>query len=80
MNQAKTLIAGKDITPFVSEIKPYTCKELSSFYQVDKKTFLKWLHPFRLIVGARQGRYYTVVQVEKIFDKLGMPYSIKDVA
>ncbi len=62
------------------EIKPYSIKELSGIYGVCDKTFKKWLLPFTESVGKKQGRYYTVAQVKTIFDKLGVPSCLSEVA
>lgn len=62
----------------VKEIKPYSTRELSRIYGVCDKTLLKWMKPFADEIGQKQGRFYTVVQVEIIFNKLGMPYKIKE--
>ena len=64
--------------PDVTQIKPYSTKELSGIYGVSEKTLRKWMKPFAESIGKKQGRYYTVVQVEIIFNKLGMPYKIKE--
>ena len=61
----------------VTEIKPYTTKEIAAFFGVAPKTLLKWIKPFQEAIGKKQGRYFTVAQVETIFDKLGMPYKIE---
>jgi hypothetical protein len=62
----------------VTEIKPYSTRELARIYGVCDRTFLKWLKPFISLIGAKQGRYYTVAQVEMIFEKLGKPYRLKE--
>lgn len=59
--------------PFM--VKPYSVSELSGIYTVSTKTFLKWLKPFHQKIGKRHGRYYSVLQVEIIFEKLGVPYA-----
>lgn len=59
-----------------AEIRAYNIKELCSLYNVSRKTFSKWLKPFEQQIGQRQGRYYTVVQVERIFMHIGIPYSL----
>ena len=61
----------------ISEVRPYTAKELCKIYGISDKTFVKWLQPFKEQVGDKQGRFYTVWQVQYIFEKLGIPYSIK---
>ena len=55
------------------EIKPYSTKELSRIYGVSDRTLVKWLMPFREEIGKRSGRFYTVMQVEIILKKVGMP-------
>ena len=60
----------------VTEIKPYSTKELSHIYGVSDKTLRKWIVPFQEEIGKKQGHYYNVAQVEIIFRKLGLPYRI----
>ena len=55
------------------ELKPYTTKELAAIYQVSDKTFNKWVGKFRIDVGEKSGRLYTIRKVTVIFDKLGLP-------
>jgi transposase-like protein len=57
----------------VTEIKPYTTKELAAIYGVCDKTLKKWMKPFAVEIGEKQGRYYTVAQVKTIFEKIGVP-------
>ena len=59
-------------------IKPYSSKELRQLYQVSQRTLLKWLQPFKGEIGKRNGHFYTVPQVEIIFSKLGVPYTINE--
>jgi hypothetical protein len=33
----------------------------------------KWLLPFAVQIGQKNGRYYTVAQVRVIFDVIGVP-------
>ena len=55
-------------------LKPYSVKEIAELYNnVSVKTFKKWLVPFVEEIGAKRGRYYTVLQVQIIFNKLGVP-------
>jgi len=44
-------------------------------YRVSKNTFKKWLLPFQDDLGVRVGYYYSINQVKKIFEKLGLPES-----
>jgi hypothetical protein len=60
------------------EIKPYSTKELSLIYGVSDRTLGKWLLPFKAEIGKRTGRYYTIVQVEIILKRIGMPpYTVR---
>ena len=60
----------------ISEVRPYTTKDLCNIYQVSDKTFYKWILPFRDQIGTKRGRYFTIRQVSIIFSNLGLPYTI----
>lgn len=77
LNSSNWLIKENAIQCLV-KVKPYTQKELCQLYETSDKTFLKWLAPFRQQLGSKTGRYYSVLQVEIIFLKLGIPYIIRD--
>lgn len=66
------------MTPLVKQIKPYKQKELSDLYGVSKRTFTKWLIPFKEKIGERKGHYYSVEQVKIIFTSLGVPSNMDD--
>jgi len=55
------------------ELRPYCTKDLAGFYKVSRKTFNKWINKFKLDIGEKSGRYYSVKQVRFIFEKLGLP-------
>lgn len=62
-----------------AEIKPYSKKELASFYEVSPRCFTTMLNPFNEKIGKKTGRYFNVKQVEAIFSHLGFPNSfLKD--
>jgi hypothetical protein len=54
-------------------VEPYSLTELSKIYNVCIRTMKKWMEPFAEEIGTKRGRYYTVVQVKIIFQKLGLP-------
>ncbi len=56
-----------------AEIKPYSKKELASFYEVSPRCFTTMLNPFKDKIGKKTGRYFNVNQVEIIFSSLGFP-------
>ncbi len=66
----------KEQISLIEVIKPYSTKDLAAYYQVCDKTFKKWLIPFSQEIGTKNGRYYSVVQVKIIFDRLGMPCKV----
>ena len=58
------------------EIKPYNQGDLARIYGVCDKTFKKWLLPFEKEIGQKHGRYFSIVQVKIIFEKLGLPETV----
>jgi DNA-binding transcriptional MerR regulator len=54
-------------------IKPYTVKELADLYCVSPKTLRTWLLPHKDNIGERVSKYYTKLQVQAIFERLGKP-------
>ena len=54
-------------------LKPYSLKELAEIYEIDWRTFKKWLKPFEEEIGKKEGRYYKIPQVRTIFRKLELP-------
>ena len=54
-------------------LKPYTKKELAGLYELSTRSFYTLLKPHEEFIGKKMGRYYSVLQVEHIFQKLGMP-------
>ena len=61
-------------------VKPYTLSELAERYSVCTGTFHNWIKPFEAELGTKIGRYYSVRQVEIIFENLGYPYLFQEAA
>ena len=57
----------------VQMLRPLSEGELGRFYNVTRKTFQKWLKPFRDKVGIKNGRYYSIKQIRVIVECLGAP-------
>jgi hypothetical protein len=53
------------------ETKPMTRAGLANYYNVNVRTFKKWIRPFEKEIGKPEGNIYTPRQVEIIFQKLG---------
>jgi hypothetical protein len=60
-------------TASVNTVKAYTTTELAALYQVSTKTFRTWLKQYAKEIGERESRYFTVLQVKIIFERLGEP-------
>lgn len=59
------------------KLLPYSLVELATVYNVCDRTMKKWLKPFEQQIGPRLGRYYNIVQVRTILEKLGLPAEIE---
>ena len=55
------------------QLRAYSIKELALIYEIDRRTFRKWLLPHEPIVGKQKGHYYNIPQVRLIFEKLSVP-------
>lgn len=55
------------------EIRPYNIKELAAIYEVGRKTMVRWLKAHESEIGTKEGRLYTTLQVQTIFEVLGPP-------
>lgn len=53
--------------------RPCSVKDLTMVYGVSYKTMRSWLIPFSKEIGMRNTYLFTILQVEIIFKKLGMP-------
>jgi DNA-binding transcriptional MerR regulator len=54
-------------------VKPYSPGEIAQLYGVTTKTLRTWIQPHLKTIGPRIGRYFSVLQVRLIFEKLGTP-------
>jgi hypothetical protein len=57
-------------------IKPYRIKDLAAIFDVNQQTLKRWMskHPRQL--GKRDGRYYSVHQVNYMIEVFGLPHKI----
>lgn len=49
--------------------------ELAELFDVSKKTLLTWLRPIKAQLGERRSKYFTVLQLQKIYAHIGNPNS-----
>ncbi|WP_207515022.1 hypothetical protein [Longitalea luteola] len=61
----------------VVDVKPYTPSDLAEIYGTSWKIMNKWLKRLEPHIGERDGRYFTPLQVSKIFEKLGAPAKVE---
>lgn len=54
-------------------LRPYTHKELAQLYNVSWLTFQRWLKDKEGDIGKKQGHFYHIHQVLKIFKIFGIP-------
>ena len=64
----------------IVQIRSYSIGELSKLYDMSVKTMNRWLKPHTEAIGKREGRYYTVKQIQQIFDLLGLPKDYDEAA
>ncbi len=60
----------------VVRLAPYTTKQLTVIYGVDRRTLMKWLDNIKSSLGERRGYYWSIQQVKMIFEKLSLPANI----
>lgn len=86
-NQLKRYIMPKRIKPrrpywlhdpktdeFRMEMRPCTTKDLYRFYHMTRTAFETMIDPLTEVLGERRGHYFTVRQLEQIYDYVGPPY------
>lgn len=54
-------------------LKAMSKRQLATLYGVDPRTLLRWLKPFKEMIGDTSGTL-TPKQVKFIFEKLGSPH------
>jgi hypothetical protein len=54
-------------------IKPYRLVDLSQIFDVNPKTFKRWLKNIEKEIGKPEGRFYSVNQVEYMIAQFGLP-------
>jgi hypothetical protein len=59
-------------------IRPYSKRELAALYEMPLRSFYTLLKPHEPYVGVKVGRYFSNLQVERIFERLGLPSCLLD--
>lgn len=48
-------------------------KDLATIYDVDARTFQKWMNTLVPTITRNKGRYFTILEVTMIIEALGIP-------
>lgn len=57
-------------------IKPYRLKDMVAIFDVNENTFKKWMAQYPNELGKKQGKYYSIRQVEFMIEKFGLPKKV----
>ncbi len=57
-------------------IKPYYLRDLAAIYEVNYQTMRRWLDNFPQELGKKDGKRYSIFQVEFIVAQFGLPRRI----
>lgn len=57
-------------------VQPYKLSELATLYRVSRQTMRTWIKPFQQLIGEKKGMYFSIAQVEIIFQKLEPPSAL----
>lgn len=58
----------------IAPLQTYTTEELATMYGVHSATFLRWFdEKFKEKVGVKKGWFFTIRQVQLIFEEFGRP-------
>ncbi|WP_207515024.1 hypothetical protein [Longitalea luteola] len=57
-------------------IKPYRLKDLIAIFDVNENTFKKWMARYPEQLGEKDGKYYSIRQVEFMIEKFGLPKKV----
>jgi hypothetical protein len=59
-------------------IRPYSKRELAALYDMPLRSFYTLLRPHHTCVAGKIGQYFSVLQVERIFERLSLPPCLLD--
>jgi hypothetical protein len=57
-------------------IKPYRLKDLIAIYDVNENTFKRWMAQYPEQLSKKDGKYYSIRQVEFMIEKFGLPRKV----
>jgi len=54
-------------------VKPYRLSDLAAIFDVNRKTMRKWMDKYPDDLSIREGKYFSIRQVNFCLDKFGLP-------
>ena len=57
-------------------IKPYRLKDLIDIFDVNESTFKRWMSRYPEQLSEKDGKYYSIRQVEFMIEKFGLPKKV----
>lgn len=57
-------------------VKPYRLSDLAAIFDVNRKTMRKWLDKYPDEMSKREGKYFSIQQVNFCLEKFGLPGKI----
>jgi hypothetical protein len=57
-------------------IKPYRIIDLAGIFDVNRKTMRRWMNNFPNELGKRDGKYFSISQVEFMIAQFGLPKKV----
>jgi hypothetical protein len=54
-------------------IKPYRMIDLAAIFDVNRKTMKRWMSNFPNELGKREGKYFSINQVQFMIAQFGLP-------
>lgn len=54
-------------------VKPYRIIDLAAIFDVNRKTMRRWMDNFPEELGKRDGKYFSISQVEFMIAQFGLP-------
>lgn len=54
-------------------IKPYRIIDLAAIFDVNRKTMKRWMSNFPNELGKREGKYFSINQVQFMIAQFGLP-------
>lgn len=61
-------------------IKPYRLKDLAAIFDINQLTLKRWMGRYPCELTEKDGKYYSIRQVEFMIEKFGLPRKIMQAA